>query len=149
MPTLAQDALETADAPRQRATPLQKGGYVQGGPKLILRLEGALVLAAASAAYTHVGSGWMLFAVLFLVPDLSMLGYLIGRRVGAVVYNLGHSYILPAALGAWGVVDGQALAMSVALIWIAHIGFDRLAGYGLKYAAAFQHTHLGQAGRKT
>jgi hypothetical protein len=122
-------------------------GVVTAAPKAILRLEGAAVLAAASAAYAQVGTGWVLFALLFLVPDVSMLGYLIGRRFGAVTYNLGHSYILPVTLGALGVVLSQPLSVALSLIWVAHIGFDRMLGYGLKYTTAFGHTHLGVVGK--
>ena len=123
------------------------GGAVDGAPGAILRLEAAVALAAAMAAYALVGSGWMVFALLFLVPDLSMLGYLAGRGIGALAYNLGHSYVLPMALGALGIVMSRHLPLSLALIWVAHIGFDRLLGYGLKYADAFGHTHLGMVGK--
>lgn len=126
-----------------RALP-QASGAVTGGPNTILRLEGAIVLGAASIAYAHIGHGWVFFAALFLVPDLSMLGYLVNRKIGANVYNAGHSYIFPAMTGAFGVFQSQPIADAVALIWIAHIGFDRLLGYGLKYDTAFTHTHLGQ-----
>ncbi len=118
-------------------------GDVRGWPKVILQLEAAIVLATAVFIYRQTGSGWLLFAILFLAPDLTMLGYLWNRRTGAAVYNAGHSYALPAALGALGYFAGEPLAISLALIWIAHIGFDRMIGYGLKYATAFQHTHLG------
>jgi hypothetical protein len=37
--------------------------------------------------------------------------------------------------------------LSLATIWIAHIGFDRALGYGLKYGSGFTHTHLGRIGR--
>jgi hypothetical protein len=86
-----------------------------------------------------------MFAVLFLVPDISMLGYLGGRKLGAAVYNVSHTYILPAALGAYGLFQLQPFALAVALIWIGHIGFDRLLGFGLKYETAFGHTHLSEA----
>ena len=120
-------------------------GVVAGSAKAILRLEGAVVLAAASIAYAGIGRGWVLFALLFFVPDISMLGYLGGRRLGAAVYNVGHTYIAPAALAAYGLFQSQPLALAVALIWIAHIGFDRLLGFGLKYETAFGHTHLSEA----
>ena len=118
-------------------------GTVQGLPKLLLRLEGAVVLAAAAYAYGEIGSGWMLFAILFLVPDVSMLGYLIDTRVGALVYNLGHTYLLPAILGLVGLLTSLPILVSIALIWIAHDGFDRAVGDGFKYPTAFKHTHLG------
>jgi hypothetical protein len=127
---------KAADAPQTR-------GQAVGGPKALLRLEGGVVLAAATAAYAQTDGGWLLFALLFLVPDVSMLGYLAGRRIGAFGYNLGHSYLGPAALAAYGLWSAAPLCVSIALIWVAHIGFDRLMGYGLKYATGFKHTHLG------
>jgi hypothetical protein len=73
-----------------------------------------------------------------------MLGYVVGTRVGAVVYNVFHTYALPAALAAYGLVGGSTVAGSVALIWLAHIGMDRMLGYGLKYSSGFKDTHLGR-----
>ncbi|MGO8801269.1 MAG: DUF4260 domain-containing protein [Roseiarcus sp.] len=120
-------------------------GAASGAPRRLLRLEGALALAASALAYAHVGGGWAMFAALFLVPDLFMLGYIGGPRIGAAVYNLGHATLAPAALAAYGLTQGQPLALEIALIWIAHIGFDRLLGYGLKYTTAFADTHLSRA----
>lgn len=82
--------------------------------------------------------------MLLLAPDVSLLGYLAGPRVGAVTYNLFHSYPLPAALGALGLLWGAPLAVAVALVWLAHIGIDRLVGYGLKYPTGSKDTHLGR-----
>ena len=122
-------------------------GFVTAAPFAILRIEGALALAAACAAYAKVSGGWVLFVLLFLAPDLSMLGYLVGRKIGATSYNIGHSYILPAFLAAIGIALVQPILVSLALIWVAHIGFDRMLGYGLKYPTAFGHTHLGVVGK--
>jgi hypothetical protein len=97
------------------------------------------------AAFHRMGGGWALFAGLFLVPDLSMLGYLAGPRLGALGYNAGHSYLGPALLGVIGLAAASPLAAQLALIWSAHIGFDRLLGYGLKYPSAFGNTHLSVA----
>jgi hypothetical protein len=143
MSTLSPTA-DSRPARRAKATDApQTRGQTVGGPKAILRLEGGVVLAVAAAAYAQTDAGWLLFALLFLVPDVSMLGYLAGRRIGAVAYNLGHSYLGPAALAAYGLWSGAPLMVSIALIWVAHIGFDRLMGYGLKYAGGFKSTHLG------
>ena len=111
-------------------------------PSLLLRVEGIAVLAAALVLYFDSGFGWLLLLVLFLAPDLSMLGYLAGPRVGAMSYDVVHSYALPIALGALGVVSGTDLEMQLALIWLAHIGIDRALGYGLKYPTGFKDTHL-------
>ena len=124
-------------------TPSQLGGTVTGAPLLILRLEGAVLFAAAVAGYTLNGGSWVIFAALILVPDLFMLGYLIDKRRGAMLYNLGHTTALPALLIAGGLTMGSGFATAVGLIWLAHIGFDRAVGFGLKYADSFKHSHLG------
>lgn len=120
---------------------------VHGAPRLLLRIEAALVLAVAIALYRHLGGGWGWFAALFLVPDLAMLGYLVNARAGAVLYNAGHSYVGPALLAALGLALGAPALVLGALIWVAHVGFDRMAGYGLKYASRFGDTHLGVLGQ--
>lgn len=113
-------------------------------PITILRIEALGVLAAACALYAHQGYSWQTFAIFFLLPDVSMIGYAFGKRVGAALYNVGHSYLIPAMIGAMGLALNNELAMTAAIIWIAHIGFDRALGYGLKYPDAFKHTHLGR-----
>lgn len=113
-------------------------------PALLLRGEGVALLALSALLYTLREGNWLLFALLLFVPDLAMASYLLGNRTGAAVYNLAHTYAVPAALAAAGVLAGNALAVSLALIWCAHIGLDRLLGYGLKYPSAFKDTHLGR-----
>lgn len=88
-----------------------------------------------------------MFALFFLAPDLSFLGYLGGARIGAIVYNAAHTLIGPLALALLGLLLSVTGLVAAALIWIAHIGFDRLLGYGLKYGAGFGYTHLGRIGR--
>ncbi len=119
------------------------------GPVLwLLRLEGAALLLAAIGFYAHFGQPWWLFLVLFLVPDLSMFCYLAGPRTGAVAYNSVHTTLPPFVLLGLGALADNRIAMAIAAIWLAHIGFDRLLGYGLKYGSAFSDTHLGRIGRK-
>jgi hypothetical protein len=91
------------------------------------------------------GDSWWLFAILFLAPDLSFLGYLGGSNTGAILYNAVHTLTGPLLLAAIGLLF--SVSATVALIWVAHIGFDRLVGYGLKYGAGFNYTHLGLIGR--
>src|SRR5262249_23361274 len=97
-------------------------------------------------AYARLGGRWWLFAALFLAPDLSMLGYLFGRRVGAACYNAVHTYLTPFAIAALAAALHVHALYGVACILTAHIAFDRVQGYGLKYATAFAHTHLGLRG---
>ena len=124
-------------------------GTVSGAPRLLLRAEGAALLVVSILLFSRTDTSWWLFAVLFLAPDLSFIGYLGGPRAGAAAYNAAHTTLAPALLGIGGLLVGQRLAVTLALIWAAHIGFDRVLGYGLKYAAGFGFTHLGRIGRKT
>jgi hypothetical protein len=78
---------------------------------------------------------------------LSFAAYLIDPKTGALVYNAAHSYMAPVALLTLGFALGGPLILSIAMIWLAHIGIDRALGYGLKYAAGFGFTHLGRIGR--
>lgn len=119
---------------------------VSGAPLAMLRLEGGVALAGASIAYSMLGGRWGMFALLFLLPDLSMLGYLAGPRVGAACYNAAHSTLGPAALALLGAMSGAHALLLVSCIWAAHVGFDRMLGYGLKYPSAFGDTHLGRRG---
>ena len=111
-------------------------------PAVLLRLEGAALFAAAVALYVDQGFSALAFALLILAPDVSLLGYLAGPGVGALAYDIVHFEAFPLALGTIGVVGGSDVAVQVALIWLAHVGVDRLLGYGLKYPSAFADTHL-------
>jgi hypothetical protein len=127
--------------------PAISGSVSSPGVRAILRLEGAAALAAAIALYAHAGFSWPLFAVLLLAPDLAMLPYLIGPRAGAAAYNLAHTYALALPLALAGFFLASPIALALGLIWIAHIGMDRMLGYGLKHASGFRDTHLGRIGK--
>lgn len=105
------------------------------------------MLSAALVGYSALEGGWLLFAALFLVPDVSMVGYLKDSRLGAVTYNAAHTYLGPAVLGAAAWWGGIPAAGHVAVVWSAHIGLDRLLGYGLKSPAGFHVTHLAPESR--
>ena len=111
-----------------------------------LRIEGFMALAAAVTAYWFLGGNWWLFAILLLAPDLSFFGLYAGPKTGAKIYNLAHTYAVPAVLGAIGWFGGIFWLTEVALIWAAHIGMDRAVGYGFKYPGFDHHTHLGLIG---
>ena len=115
--------------------------------QVLRRAEYAAILLIALWFYAQSGAGWWWFALLFLVPDLTMAGYVLGNRIGAVVYNAGHSFLIVAALVLVMHFSAQGWLWPYVLIWTAHIAFDRMLGYGLKYASSFQDTHLGRIGR--
>ena len=110
----------------------------------ILRLEGLGYVAVALALYYTLGLSWLQFAIWFLLPDIAILVYLFANpTIGAHAYNLTHSSLGAAIVGIVGILTGSMVCYQIALIWFAHIGFDRALGYGLKYYLGFRVTHLG------
>ena len=123
-------------------------GAVVAWPRIWLRLEGLAGLVAGVAGYLWAGGDLLWLVPALLVVDLSMAGYLAGPHSGAILYNVAHNWF--SAL----VVLGLGLALAIPALelagWIlvAHVGMDRLAGFGLKYAAGFGDAHLGWVGRR-
>ena len=122
--------------------------FPAGGVRRLLRLEGLALLAGALLLYARMQSSWLLFAGLFLLPDIAFAGYLFGRRAGAAAYNAAHSTLGPLSLAAFAGANAMEQPLALALIWLAHVGLDRALGYGLKYASGFRDTHLGAIGRR-
>ena len=112
-----------------------------------VRADATALLVLALWAVTATHGSWMWFFVLFLLPDLSMVGYVFGPRVGAASYNVGHLYAWPVGLLAAGLAWHGSFAMTAALSWIAHIAFDNAVGYGLKLPIGFEYTAHGPIGR--
>ncbi len=71
-----------------------------------------------------------------------MVGYIVDERIGAIIYNIGHSFILPAVLLTIALLANMAFLLPIAMIWLAHIFMDRALGYGLKYTTGFKETHI-------
>jgi hypothetical protein len=111
-------------------------------PSALLRLEGLIAFVGAIVLYLDGDYSLIALILLFLIPDLSFLGYLGGPRIGSVVYDAVHTYVGPLGLGVVGLVSDTGVAVQIALIWLAHISLDRALGYGLKYPTAFKDTHL-------
>ncbi|HDR7532911.1 TPA: DUF4260 domain-containing protein [Bacillus cereus] len=110
--------------------------------KRIIHLEGAIVLIAVIYIYALNEFSWLIFLLLLLVPDVSMLAYLINNQIGAQVYNLFHTYIVSISLILIGVFLESDVLLMIGLIWTSHIGMDRMLGYGLKYKTSFKDTHI-------
>lgn len=122
-------------------------GTATGGVNTLLRIEGLTLFLGMTALYGVWGGSWWIYAALFLVPDVSFLGYLAGPKAGAAFYNTMHTYMLPLTLSFLGFGLAMPLTLSISMIWLAHIGIDRALGFGLKYDAGFGFTHLGRIGR--
>ena len=128
--------------PRTGTVPAAEG-VVAAAPRRWLGLEGLVLLAGALVAFSALGQPWWIVPAGILAPDIAMSGYLAGTRPGAHLYNLAHATLLPAVMLGAGYWQADRLVMALALVWLAHIGLDRLFGMGLKYNDRFTHTHLG------
>src|SRR5438552_10029102 len=141
--------------PQRRRSPMadiacaENAGAATGGVRTLLRLEGLTLFAGMTLLYAVWDGSWLVYAILFLAPDLSFAAYLEGPKPGAIVYNAAHSYMAPVSLMVAGFALSSPLTLSIAMIWMAHIGIDRALGYGLKYSAGFGFTHLGRIGKET
>ncbi len=114
-----------------------------------LLLEEVGLFGLSLFMYTQLPYGWGLFALLILTPDVFMLGYLAGKRVGALIYNIGHHRGLALAVWGMGYHVGISWIMLIGVILFAHASMDRIFGYGLKYADDFKHTHLQEIADQT
>jgi hypothetical protein len=112
--------------------------------KMIVKLEGLLVLISCIYVYATYDYSWTSFLLLFLLPDVSIAGYLWGNRAGARIYNLFHTYLTSAFIVALGLIIHNDVMIQMGIIWMAHIGIDRFLGYGLKYVFHFKDTHINR-----
>lgn len=122
-------------------------GSVTGGVRTLLRLEGLVLFLGMTLLYAVWGGSWWVYFILFLAPDVSFAGYLAGPREGAIIYNAAHSYMAPVALMTTGFASAEPLVLSLAMIWLAHIGIDRALGYGLNTRRDSASPISGESGR--
>src|SRR5437868_2992812 len=126
----------------------QPAGAVVGGPRFWLRVEGLGAFVAGAVAFNLLGGNPFVFIVALLLVDVSMVGYLRGPAVGATIYNLAHNWFTAIAVLGIGYGTGTPGLLLAGCVLVAHVGGDRLAGYGLKYPTSFGDTHLGWIGRR-
>jgi len=112
--------------------------------KNILKLEGLAVFLASLYFFNEISGNWILFVLLIIVPDISMIGYIKDKKLGSITYNLVHNYILALVIIFYGILANNDLVTSFGLILSAHIGADRLVNYGLKYPSDFKDTHINK-----
>ncbi len=113
-------------------------------PNLLLRIEGLTIMALSIYFYYYMNFSWLIFIVLLLTPDLATLGYLTSMKIGSILYNLFHTYSTPTIILLISLFINNEFILMISLIWFAHIGMDRMFGYGLKYATNFRDTHLNR-----
>ena len=117
--------------------------FVTGRPRRYLQIDGLVLFIAMIVLFAATHQHWWIFPVLLFVPDVFILGYLKNPRLGAFLYNVGHSYLAPTVTIFVGWRASSLLTMAIGIIWLGHVGLDRFLGYGLKYDDNFKTTHLG------
>ncbi len=116
--------------------------------KRIVSTEYLIAAILVAVFYSVVGEfAWYWLPLLFIVPDVSAIGYVVSSKIGAITYNIGHSLIGPTLLVAAYIMTSNQTILFIALIWLFHVFVDRAAGYGLKHTTGFHHTHLGTIGK--
>lgn len=121
-------------------------GVVKTWPRTLLQVEGAAIFGSTIWAYSRLGQSWWTFAALLFLPDLGMVGYLSNTKLGSIIYNSVHTETPPILLLCVSLAQNNKRGLGLGLAWLAHVGMDRMLGYGLKYAGSFKHTHLGVMG---
>ena len=114
----------------------------------LLKIEELFLFGLALFLFSGLDYGWGWYALLFLAPDLSMLGYLANPRFGSWTYNLVHHKGVSVALYVLGYLLSAPWLMFTGTILLGHSSLDRVFGYGLKYPDAFKNTHLGVIGKQ-
>jgi len=130
-------ATQTTIAQKTEAKPVSQA-------RVLLHLEGLTIFIGAIMLYAHINGNWLLFGALILAPDLSFFAYGINKQVGSMVYNAVHLTTIPAILLAIGLATETEIAVTVSIIWFAHIYMDRAVGYGFKYITDFKDTHMSR-----
>ena len=115
---------------------------------LLLKLEEIAIFLFCIFLFNMLDFAWWWFPALLMLPDVGMIGYLISPRIGALTYNLLHHRLVASVIALYALSYGDDFWTLIALIFLAHISFDRALGYGLKYNDRFSNTHLGVIGKK-
>ena len=116
--------------------------------KRLLKLEEFGLFVLSIVLFSQLPFAWWIYLLLLLAPDLGMIGYALGPRVGAVTYNTTHHKGLAAVLDAIGILSSIPVLALIGVIVLGHSSIDHVLGFGLKYGDSFQHTHLGWIGSR-
>ncbi len=116
--------------------------------KNIIRLEELAILALCVIALSHHYAAWWWYLLLALGPDVSMLGYVGGNKIGAFCYNLFHHKGIAVLVMVAGMALSNEWILMAGIVLFGHSSMDRFFGYGLKTSEGFKYTHLGMIGKK-
>lgn len=116
--------------------------------KYVIKLEELVMLALSIFALNYLQVSWWYYLILFVGPDISMLGYVFGNKIGAACYNIFHHKGIALIVLLLGIIYTDLFLQVTGIILFGHSSMDRMFGYGLKYSKGFTFTHLGAIGKK-
>ena len=98
--------------------------------------------------FNQLDYAWWIFPACLLLPDLSMIGYLVDTKTGAWIYNFFHHKLLAITILCIGFWLNHSILVLAGTILFGHSALDRIFGYGLKFNDNFKNTHLGWIGKR-
>lgn len=116
--------------------------------KTTLKIEELIMLFFSVYLFSNLTFNWWWYLILFLLPDISFLGYVVNNKIGAFLYNVFHHKGLAISIYMLGIYLSNEYLQLAGIILFGHSSFDRILGYGLKYTNSFNNTHLGKIGNK-
>lgn len=113
--------------------------------KQILKIEelAMFTLSIYLLKLLDISFSWWVYVLLYLAPDIGMIGYIINNKAGAFTYNLFHHKAVAILFTVIGIYTANQYILMSGIILFGHSAMDRMFGYGLKYVTGFKHTHLG------
>lgn len=116
--------------------------------KNILKLEELAMFGLCTWALYSLNVEWWYYLLLLLGPDIGLIGYAAGNKIGAFIYNLFHHKGVAVVLFITGLLLPDRMIEITGIILFGHSSMDRMFGYGLKLKEGFKYTHLGLIGKK-
>lgn len=114
----------------------------------LLKLEELGQFLLSILLFSQLDYAWWIFPACILLPDLSMVGYLLNSKIGAWLYNFFHHKFVAIAIFILGLELSSSLITLAGAILFGHSAMDRIFGYGLKFDDNFKNTHLGWIGKE-
>lgn len=114
----------------------------------LLKLEELGQFLLSIILFNQLEYAWWVFPACILLPDFSMIGYLINAKAGAKLYNFFHHKLVAITIFILGIGLSNAFLKLAGVILFGHSAMDRIFGYGLKFSDNFKNTHLGWIGKK-
>jgi Domain of unknown function (DUF4260) len=116
--------------------------------KKIIQLEefAMLGLSIYALIFFHAAGWW--YPLMLLGPDISMIGYAAGNKIGAACYNLFHHKGIAITFFITGLLLKNEVLQLTGITLFGHSSMDRMLEYGLKLKEGFKFTHLGVIGKK-